>query len=101
MVQLDFLNNLFDSLRRIELSGEDPMVSKSAKWLVAFSFAALTLALNTPVSAQTVATPADDTISEAYLYLLGRTFVIRQEHIDRKGTPRCMFWAITARIPEA
>lgn len=42
----------------------------------------------TPVLAQAaaqIAAPDSKTITDAYVYLLGRAFVIRQEHMDRKG----------------
>ncbi len=32
-----------------------------------------------------IAAPDEETIADAYVYLLGRMFVIRQEHMDRKG----------------
>ncbi len=40
-----------------------------------------------PTSAQTpVPAPDENTIADAYIYLLGRALVIRQEHMDR-GAP--------------
>jgi len=59
------------------------MISKSRKWSVLIAFAAL--ALNARAYSQSVATLDDNTISDAYLYLLGRTLVIRQERIDSKS----------------
>jgi hypothetical protein len=35
--------------------------------------------------AQTRAKPDEKTLSDAYIYLLGRALTIRQEHIDRRG----------------
>jgi hypothetical protein len=48
-------------------------------------FAVLILLLAVPLSAQTIGKPDDKTIADAYVYLLGRVLVIRQEHIDRKS----------------
>ncbi len=51
-------------------------------------FAMLALTFLTAPAAfaqQAAAKPDDQTISDAYIYLLGRALVIRQEHIDRKG----------------
>jgi len=45
---------------------------------------AFALALNTPASAQALK-PDENTVTDAYLYLLDRALVIRQELTDRKG----------------
>lgn len=37
------------------------------------------------VRAQEIAVPDDKTIADAYVYLLGRALVVRQENMDRKG----------------
>ena len=51
------------------------------------SAALVMLSLATSASAQGAnsATPDEQTVRDAYIYLLGRALVIRQEHMDRKG----------------
>lgn len=52
------------------------------------AFLAFSPLLNGPGLAQAparTAEPDEKTIADAYVYLLGRAFVIRQEHLDRKG----------------
>jgi hypothetical protein len=50
--------------------------------LLVFALACITLFGSAPARAQM---PDEQTISDAYVYLLGRTLVIRQEHIDRNA----------------
>src|ERR1700750_2204067 len=52
------------------------------KWFLSLLALGL-VALPAPGTAP--AKPDDTTIEEAYIYLLGRALVIRQEHIDRRG----------------
>jgi hypothetical protein len=47
---------------------------------------ALSALLPAPVSARMASAPDDKTLADAYVYLLGRALVIRQEHIDRGGS---------------
>ena len=57
--------------------------------LVTLSFALIAIGLVTridAVSAQLITQPNEQTIADAYIYLLGRALVIRQEHMDR-GAP--------------
>lgn len=54
--------------------------------LVTLSFALIAIGLVTridAVSAQLITQPNEQTIADAYIYLLGRALVIRQEHMDR------------------
>ena len=59
----------------------------SIKTLAMAATALLTLSLPWPASAQGAqpAAPNEQTVKDAYVYLLGRALVIRQEHMDRKG----------------
>lgn len=50
-----------------------------------FPAAVLALLLLTSASVPAQAQPDEQTVKDAYVYLLGRTLVIRQEHTDRKG----------------
>ncbi|WP_338827869.1 DUF1214 domain-containing protein [Bradyrhizobium sp. 27S5] len=56
----------------------------------AFCVSTVLAAPSSPAAAQQAATvlgvtPDEKTVADAYIYLLGRVLVIRQEHIDRKG----------------
>src|SRR5208282_3978663 len=55
---------------------------KAAAILIALGL--LTLTPGKLASAQSVAQPDEQIIADAYIYLLGRALVIRQEHIDLK-----------------
>jgi len=55
------------------------MLVKSGFFLLALWFVAM------PARAQVPAKPDDRSVEEAYVYLLGRVLVIRQEHIADTG----------------
>lgn len=77
-----------DGLSDHEASKGAPMTLHRRHVTTLLAFLAFSPLLNGPGLAQAparTAAPDEKMIADAYVYLLGRAFVIRQEHLDRKG----------------
>jgi hypothetical protein len=60
------------------------MVMTRGHWTILIGFLLFAPLVNSPAIAQ-VLKPDEQTVADAYIYLLGRALVIRQEHMDRKA----------------
>ena len=62
-----------------------PASMRTVAFCLSTALVALSLSVATRSQAAPVPKPDDNTVTDAYVYLLGRALTIRQEHMDRKG----------------